>query len=261
MLHYREPSMSVKRAVAGLAISLMALLAFGACSSEGGDDEVDRRLAESFLRNSPTFRFDGLPDSVELRDRTGGHCETCAVYTFGFDSSHPGYGDRTDLPLASVVTAHEAVISIEDGLVNDARIDGLWDVITQSPIARTVTAEEGTSTPVTALLDSPFELNIGQEAVFGDEGLKITFVDVSEDSRCPAATNCVVSGLAKIRVDVVAGERPLGMHEFVLDQRTVGGSARGIGQYVFSMRELNPYPGTDSAPYAAIFVVSKVFAV
>ncbi|MYD51481.1 MAG: hypothetical protein F4W93_08355 [Dehalococcoidia bacterium] len=261
MLHYREPSKSVKRVVAGLAVFIMALLALAACSSEGGDDEVDRRLAESFLRNSPTFRFDGLPDTIRLRDRAAGDCETCAVYTFGFDSSHPGYGDRTDLPLASVVTAHEAVISIENGLVNDALIDGLWDVITQSPIARTVTAEEGTSTPVTALLDSPFELHIGQEAVFGDEGLKITFVDVSEDSRCPAATNCVVSGLAKIRVDVVAGERPLGMHEFVLDQRTVGGSARGIGQYVFSMRELNPYPGTATAPYAAIFVVSKVFAV
>lgn len=97
--------------------------------------------------------------------------------------------------------------------------------------------------------------------MFGDEGLKITFVDVSEDSRCPAATNCVVSGLAKVRVDVVAGERPLGTHEFVLDQYTVGGKAQGIGQYVFSMRELNPYPGTATAPYAAIFVVSKVVAV
>ena len=40
----------------------------------------------------------------------------------------------------------------------------------------------------------------------------------------------------------------------------IGGTARGIGQYVFSMRELNPYPGTDTAPYAAIFVVSKVVA-
>ena len=261
MLHYREPSKSVKRVMAGLAVFIMALLALAACSSDSGDDEVDRRLAESFLRNSPTFRFDGLPDSVKLQDRAVGKCDTCLVYTFGFESSHPGYGDRTDLPLASVVTAHEAVISIEDGLVTDARIDALWNVITQTPIVRAIDADDEASTPVSALLDSPFELHIGQEAVFGDEGLKITFVDVSEDSRCPAATNCVVSGLAKIRVDVVAGERPLGMHEFVLDQHAVGGKAQGIGQYVFSMRELNPYPGTAAAPYAAIFVVSKVVAV
>lgn len=260
MLHYREPSKSVKRVIAAMALATVSLLALSACSSDDGD-EVDRRLAESFLRNSPTFRFDGLPDSIGLKDRADGDCETCVVYTFGFESSHPGYGDRTDLPLASAVTQHEAVIFIEEGLVTAAQIDNIWDVITQGPIARTVTAEDETSTPVTALLDSPFELHIGQEAVFGDEGLKITFVDVSEDSRCPAATNCVVSGLAKVRVDVVAGERPLGTHEFVLDQYTVGGKAQGIGQYVFSMRELNPYPGTDIAPYAAIFVVSKVVAV
>ena len=244
---------------AALALAVAALLSLVACSSDGGD-EVDRRLAESFLRNSPTFRFDGLPESVELIDRAVGDCETCAAYTFGFDSSHPGYGDRTDLPLAAAVTPHEAVISLEDGLVTAAQIDSIWDVITQSPVARTASAEEGSSTPVSALLDSPFELHIGQEAVFGDEGLKITFVDVPEDSRCPAATNCDASGHAKVRVDVVAGERPLGMHEFVLDQRTVGGTAQGIGQYVFSMRELNPYPGADTAPYAAIFVVSKVVA-
>ena len=259
MLHYREPSKSVKRVGAVLVLAVAALLALAACSSDDGD-EVDRRLAESFLRNSPTFRFDGLHDSVELLDQMGGDCETCVEYTFGFENSHPGYGDRTDLPLAAVVTQHEAVISLEGGLVTAAQIDSIWDVITQSPVARTVSAEEGSSTPISALFDSPFELQIGQEAVFGDEGLKITFLDVSEDSRCPAATNCVVSGLAKVRVDVVAGERPLGMHEFVLDQRTIGGAARGIGQYVLSMRELNPYPGTETAPYAAIFVVSKVVA-
>ena len=259
MLHYREPSKSVKRVGAALALAVAVLLSLAACSSDGGD-EVDRRLAESFLRNSPTFRFDGLPESVELIDRAGGDCETCVAYTFGFESSHPGYGDRTDLPLASVVTAHEVVISLEDGLVTVAQIDSIWDVITQSPITRTVSAEEGSSAPISALLDSPFELQIGQEAVFGEEGLKITFVDVPEDSRCPAATNCDASGHAKVRVDVVAGERPLGMHEFILDQRTIGGAAQGIGQYVFSMRELNPYPGADTAPYAAIFVVSKVVA-
>ena len=259
MLHYREPSKSVKRVGAAMALAVAVLLSFVACSSDD-EDEVDRRLAESFLRNTPTFRFDGVPESVELRDRAAGDCETCVEYTFGFKSSHSGYGDRTDLPLASVVTAHEAVISLEDGLVTAAQIDNIWDVITQSPVARTVSAEEGSSTPISALFDSPFELQIGQEAVFDDEGLKITFVDVSEDSRCPAATNCVVSGLAKVRVDVVAGERPLGMHEFVLDQRTIGGTAQGIGQYVLSMRELSPYPGTDIAPYAAIFVVSKVVA-
>ena len=150
-------------------MAVAVLLALVTCSSDDGD-EVDRRLAESFLRNSPTFRFDGLPDTVKLLDRAAGDCETCVEYTFGFESSHPGYGDRTDLPLAATVTPHEAVISIEDGLVALAEIDSIWDVIAQRPIVRTTAVEDGSSDPVTALLDSPFELHIGQEAVFGDRG-------------------------------------------------------------------------------------------
>ena len=142
-------------------------------------------------------------------------------------------------------------------------MDSIWDVIAQRPIARTAsTAEDGSrATPVTALLDSPFELHIGQEAVF--------------DVRGPHDhLRRRIRGLALSRGDQLHRLRPcegtprrgrrenglLGMHEFVLDQRTIGGTARGIGQYVFSMRELNPYPGTDTAPYAAIFVVSKVVA-
>ena len=261
MLHYREPSKSVKRTIAGMALAIVSLLALAACSSDDGD-EVDRRLAESFLRNSPTFRFDGLPQSVELIDRADGDCETCVAYTFGFESSHPGYGDRTDLPLAAAVTPHEAVISIQDGLVTAAQIDSIWDVIAQRPIVRAPrrlkTAARIQRSPHCSTPHSSF--TSAKRPSSAHEGLKITFVDVSEDSRCPAATNCVVSGLAKVRLDVIAGERPLGMHEFVLDQRTIGGTARGIGQYVFSMRELNPYPGTDTAPYAAILVVSKVVA-
>ena len=154
MLHYREPSKSVKRTIAGMALAILFLLALVACSSDDGD-EVDRRLAESFLRNSPSFRFDGLPQSVELRDRTGGDCETCVAYTFGFESSHPGYGDRTDLPIAASVTPHEAIISIEDGLVTGARIDSIWDVIAQSPIVRTTTSEDGSQDSVLRLARLP----------------------------------------------------------------------------------------------------------
>lgn len=260
-MHYREPSKSVKGAAVAATIGIVAaVLAAAACSSDEGR-EADRRLAESFLRSSPTFQFDGNSDSVELRGSAEGDCKACFAFTFGFESSHPGYGDRAALTLAAVATLHEAVIVIEDGLVVAARIDSIWDVIAQRPIVQVAQARHGPDRPdeqLSVLLDSPFELQVGQEAVVGSEDLKITFVDVSEDSRCPAATNCGAFGHARVHIDVVAGERRLGLHEFVLAQRTVRGTAKDIGRYVVSMRELNPYPGTESAPYAAIFVVSKV---
>ncbi len=238
---------------------MVVLMVAAACSS-GDSDEVDRLVAENFLRNSPTFRFDGVQDSIELRDSVKGDCDTCTEVTFTFDNSHPGYGDRETLVLNADVTPHEATVTIDDGIVTSANLDGVWDVLAQRTLAHSATTPDTPGDQVSVGLDSPFELHVGQAAVVGSESLKITLVDVSEDSRCPAATNCITSGRARVHINVVEGERHLGLHEFVLEQRSVGGAEKGIGQYVFTMRELNPYPGTDEAPYAAIFVVSKVVA-
>jgi hypothetical protein len=238
----------------------MAVSVLTAACSSSQSDEVERLVAKNFLRNSPTFRFDGVHDSVELANSVPGDCATCTVFTFRFQNSHPGYGDRPDRPLPSSVTSHEATVAVDDGLVMDAIIDGRWNVLSQQPIARTSTAPDVQPDAVAAVLDTPFELHVGQAAVVDSDSLKITLVEVSEDSRCPADTNCLVSGSARVQVDILEGERDLGRHEFILGQRAIGGAEKGIGQYVFTMRELNPYPGTDDAPYAAIFVVSKVVA-
>lgn len=260
-MHYRERTIGVKGEALGTAFAIMIALMSAAACSGSNEDEVDRRVAESFLRNSPTFRFDGLPDSVDLLGVAAGDCGACREFTFGFESSHPGYGDRSTMTLDGAVTQHKAMITIEDGLVTAARIDNVWDVLTQRPVAQAAAVTPGTYRQVSVVLDSPFELLVGQEAVVRSEDLTITFVDVPEDSRCPASTNCDASGRARVLVDVTAGGRQLGLHELVLRQRTVGrGTVQSVGQYVLSMRELNPYPGSGDTRYAAIFVVSKVIA-
>lgn len=230
-----------------------------ACGSDRSG-EVDRLVAENFLRNSPTFRFDGVQDSIELRDSAEGECATCTEFIFAFKSLHPGYGDRAPLVLDAGVTPHEAAVSIDGGIITSVRLDGVWDVLAQRSVTHTASAQDTPGDRVSANLGAPFKLRVGQAAVVDSVSLKVTLVRVTEDSRCPKATNCITSGRVRVHVDVVEGERHLGLHEFVLEQRTVGGAEKGIGQYVFTMRELNPYPGTDDAPYAAIFVVSKVVA-
>lgn len=243
-----------------IALAALVVLVVAAACSSGGIDEVDRLVAENFLRNSPTFRFDGVQDSVELRSSIKGACDTCSEFTFTFDNSYPGYGDRVALVLTAAVTPHEATVTIDDGIVTSARLDGVWDVLAQRPVTQASTTPDAPDGQVSVGLDAPFELHVGQAAVVGSASLKITLVDVSEDSRCPVATNCITSGRARVHIAVLDGERRLGVHEFILEQRTVGGAEKGIGQYVVTMRELNPYPGTDDAPYAAIFVVTKVVA-
>lgn len=258
-MHYRERTKIVKGAALGTVLAVMTALMPAAACSAADENEINRRVAESFLRNSPTFRFDGVPDSVELLGAAA--CSrACREFTFRFEGSHPGYGDRSTMTLDDALTQHKAVITIEDGLVTAARIDNVWDVLTQRPATQVSPAPPEPYRQVSAVLDSPFELLVGQEAVVHSENLTIAFVDVPEDSRCPASTNCAAPGRARVLVDVAAGERQLGLHELVLRQRAVGGTVQSVGQYVLSMRELNPYPGSGTTQYAAIFVLSKVIA-
>lgn len=96
--------------------------------------ENSRKAAEDFVRNSPTFIFDGMISTLVLTDS-----ETLTAsswrFTYAFDCQHPGYGDRSGQTLSEVITHHQAVITVEKGSVTDAVLDGSWDEITQEEIA------------------------------------------------------------------------------------------------------------------------------
>jgi len=45
-------------------------------------------------------------------------------------------------------------------------------------------------------------IKIGKEAILNGSGLKVRFVEVIEDSRCPEGTNCIWAGVAKIKIQL-----------------------------------------------------------
>ena len=93
--------------------------------------ESSEMLAGTFVMNSPTFVFDGMPETLELTDTATARCPYCWVFTFEFDSAQAGYGDRTGQELAQVVTHHTAVVTVEAGDVTGAILDGRWDMLKQ----------------------------------------------------------------------------------------------------------------------------------
>ena len=106
-------------------------------------DEAIQKLAEQYITNSPTFVFDGIPDSLKLTDvvalSNGVPGKTVDELTgwefyYEFNSRHAGYGDRTGEMLAQVITPHEVVITIEKGEVKSAFMNGEWDMIAQKLI-------------------------------------------------------------------------------------------------------------------------------
>jgi hypothetical protein len=93
--------------------------------------ESSEMLAGTFVMNSPTFIFDGIPDTLELTDTAQGRCPYCWEFTFEFNSAHTGYGDRTDQMVGEAITPHVAVITVESGDVTSAILDGAWDMLKQ----------------------------------------------------------------------------------------------------------------------------------
>ena len=94
-------------------------------------EEEARQTAEDFVKNSPTFVFDGIEESLELVETLYPDMENAWQFVFRFESRHGGYGDRTGQILTQVITPHEAVISLLDGAVVTAVLDGIWDMLGQ----------------------------------------------------------------------------------------------------------------------------------
>jgi len=88
------------------------------------------------LRNSPTFRFDGIEDSVKLININTMRCPYCWEFTFEFQTRYAGHGDRTGQFLAQVITDHTARIVVQEGEVISAICYDNWDMMTQDYISQ-----------------------------------------------------------------------------------------------------------------------------
>jgi hypothetical protein len=97
-------------------------------------EEGSRQLAERFVRQSPTFAFDGNEETLELVKTLKLDSENGWQFVYHFESAHAGYGDRTGQMLAEVITSHEAKITIEQGEIKAAVMDEKWDMLEQRMI-------------------------------------------------------------------------------------------------------------------------------
>ena len=122
-----------------LLLSFIAILIVivSACAAPGNGandritEEEARQIAEDFVSNSPTFTFDGIEDTLQLVETLYPDVENAWQFVYQFESRHAGYGNRTGQILAQVITAHEAVITVEQGEIKSALMDGKWDMLHQ----------------------------------------------------------------------------------------------------------------------------------
>lgn len=90
------------------------------------------RVARDFVISSPTFVFDGMEETLQVRLNSVVEISPPEyVIHAKFDSRHGGYGDRTGQMVTQAITPHLMEIVVSEGKVLSAIIDGQWNEINQ----------------------------------------------------------------------------------------------------------------------------------
>ena len=123
--------MSFTRLINLFALLIIVASVFTGCTKPSvGSKEHSQGVAEEFVRLETTFRFDGIPETLEVNSTTS--VGNGWQFTIEFDSRHAGYGNRSGQVLAQVITHHIAEVTVEGGLgVTKAVMDKVWDMVNQ----------------------------------------------------------------------------------------------------------------------------------
>jgi len=101
-------------------------------------------------------------------------------------------------------------------------------------------------------------LRVGQQKKTRSSKLRIKFISVVEDSRCPTDVNCIWAGNAKIKVFVSTSRTS---REFEINTN-LGPQGDQIDGWAINLVELTPSPTSKGAPakvsYRAKFTVTRL---
>jgi len=111
----------------------------------------------------------------------------------------------------------------------------MWRIAMVSLLA--VSACNGPTAP-RVRLNEEFVLQRGEAATIGDTGLRIRFVGVEGDSRCPADAVCIQGGDAIVWIEVTSA----GGRVTTYDLHTGGMRPVEYGSLTIALVQLSPYP-------------------
>lgn len=96
--------------------------------------EMAEETALEWLNNCPTFRFDGIPETVKVKQIVPLRMLNAWDVYIGFTCNYPGYGDRTGNVMLGHSQTHLIQVTVIEGKVTRAIIDDRWDEMKQTMI-------------------------------------------------------------------------------------------------------------------------------
>ncbi len=117
----------------------------------------------------------------------------------------------------------------------------------------------GERNAISASLNSPFSLKMDQAALLESENLKIKFLNVTDDSRCPSDVVCVWAGQVSVSFNIQKGGKNPGFFSMT----SAGGQDTEISFEGYSIKlvRVEPYPKSSQqilpSDYAVVLAISK----
>lgn len=102
----------------------------------------------------------------------------------------------------------------------------------------TAACDESPTGP-TVVLDQRFTLAVGDTATVEPSTVRLEFVEVSGDSRCPADAICIWAGDAVVRLRATAGTAGTTLDLHTDDSARASSAFQGLR---IELKELQPYP-------------------
>ena len=116
-------------------------------------------------------------------------------------------------------------------------------------------AQESVS-PIQVVLGEEFTIKVGQQVRVKDTKLKLTFISVPQDSRCPSSVVCAWAGNAQLNLEVKKKQNASDISLNTLLEPKVG-KFKG---FKIRLVKLSPYPVTagsiNPADYEATLVIT-----
>lgn len=114
---------------------------------------------------------------------------------------------------------------------------------------------------VSAELDTPFRLKIGQTGIIKGEDIEIKLLNVTEDSRCPSDVECIWAGRATVSVNVIRSGRDGGSFNLTLGSPYEALASKSLDGYSLRLDKLEPYPISrqriELSDYVATLIMQK----
>jgi hypothetical protein len=91
-------------------------------------------------------------------------------------------------------------------------------------------------------LGSQFKLKIDQTTAIKSDNIRVTLLNVTNDSRCPSDVQCIWAGQVSVLVSVIKDDVKLGNVTLTLGAGNPELAVKNVGDYTVEVLEVNPYP-------------------